>query len=259
MKPSTDWQTPLGNMIKWLKEDKPFCYLRFADGEFNAMFNPKESEYNADGHRYFGDLGEALFYVLKDITQLPEQPPNLLVGGHWLNYNGIDQGERLKAVGFLDKIRWCPSNIIIDGIQSLKSLELLKAIIESKRKKALICNERINAVTKVLNADWVSAPAKNCWMAKDTILEQIKWLRWVDMEEDDPELLIFCIGMASEPIMWQIWKQRPDSILIDMGHFFDGAFGVKSRAWLCEDNPRLKVYNEKYVSVIKGEKCESVK
>lgn len=246
MNPPTNWQETLDSMILWLKEDKPFCYLRFGDGEFNAMFNPNAEQVNADAHKFYPDLGEALFDVLNEISHLKEQPDNLLAGGFWCNHWGIDQEYKLKIWGFLDKIRWCPISTFIDGIVSLKTMEFLQALKESKRKKILICNETIKDAGKFIGAESIVAPVTNCWLDKDSIIKSLS-------DYSSPNLMIYCIGMSSEPIMWKLWKDNPDSIQIDMGHFFDYAYGVKSRAWLQKDNPRLKVYNEKYVPMIRGE------
>jgi hypothetical protein len=54
---------------------------------------------------------------------------------------------------------------------------------------------------------------------------------------------------------WDNWKARPDITHLDMGHFFDRAYGRDNRMWHNDENPRRDAYDRHFTHLLRVERC----
>lgn len=229
-------------MCRWLSAETAFCHLRFADGEFNAILGHRGL--NGDGAEVSAPgLGQALESVLLDAMR---QSDPLLIGVDWTG----DPARRkyLERHGMLRDIQWwCPSQVFVNGIMSGDSLNLLELIREARGQVHLVANGRVcDAVAPGLNARPYRMSSTNAWGGyKDALIH----LRKIVARGD---IVLYAVGMTSEPLAYRMWKDCLGSTHIDVGCFFDAAIQARSRSWLHPDDERYQRFQEVYVPWLKG-------
>ena len=243
LQPSEDLCKPtIMTLIGWLKDELPCAHIRFADGEYNAITGLIDKRFtNCDGHNYFIDMGIELKRVLYEISKTNRS--RLQVGGYW----NETTYPILEKMGVMDNIKWVPSQCFVSSIITMLSLDVLRAIRDSKYPKIFIANQKVQKAAQCLNASYVSIAEKNSWLDTPRIE---KFCETVNPNT----IFIWCAGMPSKVWAWDTWSLLPNTTHLDMGHFFDGAFNVYSRSWLEDrNNERWRCYAKYYIPFIKGE------
>lgn len=219
-------------------------HLRYADGEFYSIRG--QHGVNADGLAFQSEtLGVELHKILVQISN-GIAPHRLLVGGDWTN---PDHAAYIREFGFERTVPWCPSSIWVNGIVSGELAKFFEALLRNPSPKILVGSEEIRGAARFLKASFVQVPGSASWSARGDVAYDLR-------QAPKNAIVMYCAGMASEVFAWTSWKHRTDLTHLDMGHIFDGAFGVRRRAWLSLDGAckRRDTYFEKYAPVFRGEK-----
>ncbi len=229
----------------WIKDGGPCMHLRYADGEFYSIRGHNGT--NADGLAFDSStLGVELHRILVQISNGIARDTRLLVGGDWTN---PDHAAYVWEYGLERTVPWCPSSIWVNGIVSGELAQFFYALLRDPRPKILVGNEKIRGAAGFLGASFIEVPASASWAARGDVGYELR-------QAHKHTIVMYCAGMASEVFAWTAWKHRTDLTHLDMGHIFDGAFGVKHRAWLQADGNCLRrdTYYSKYAPVMRGEK-----
>lgn len=228
----------------WVAAKTPCVHLRFADGEFWSILDRKGV--NTDGLAFDGgSLGRELATCLKEIAAGTFGGP-ILVGGDWY----FPEHEKyLKDNNLLRRIPWCPSSIWVNGVGSGTLARFFETLLADPRPRILIANKSIAGAATFLKATFFEVAAGGSWRSKDAVASLLK-------SAPKDAVIMYCAGMASEAFAWASVKQRTDLTHLDMGHIFDGAFGVRNRSWLRPDGvcKRRDIYFDRYVPVITGKR-----
>lgn len=233
-------------VTNWVKDGGPFLHLRYADGEFYSILGAKGV--NSDGLAFdSGTLGVELHQVLDDISSGALSGTRALIGGDWTRPEAAV--DYLHENGFLRGIPWCPSGIWVNGVTSGHLARFFEALLADPRPRVLIGNNRIRGAAAFLRAKFVEVPASASWSVRKEINAVLATIA-------KNSVVMYCAGMATEAFAWASWKWRQDLTHLDMGHIFDGAFGVRSRVWLSADGKcvRRDTYFSRYAPVMRGEK-----
>lgn len=239
--PDDGWQAALDDMTLRLAAGEPFCHLRFADGEFNAITgNFDAGQSNADGHPYTDDLGAALAAVLQSVARNADS--RVVMGGDW----SASQLHRtwLEDHELLDRIRWVPSQVFVTGVGSLRSLQFVAklASLGKAGRLRLVGNRR---VAGACGSKLIEVPLSSSWNAVKDVEDRVLAL-------PDRSVILYCAGMPAKIMCHNGWASRPDCTHVDMGHFFDRAYGINSRAWHDDAEPRAQAYDRHFTPVILG-------
>ncbi len=229
----------------WIKGGEPCMHLRYADGEFYSIRG--QQGVNSDGLAFQPEtLGVELHKILIQISNGAARNLPLLVGGDWTI---PDHAAYVWEFGLERTVPWCPSGIWVNGIVSGALAEFFVALLRDPRPKILVGNDSIKGAAGFLGANFISVPASAAWAARGDVGYALR-------QAPKHAIVMYCAGMASEVFAWTAWNHRPDLTHLDMGHVFDGAFGVRSRSWLSTDGQckRRDTYFEKYAPVMRGEK-----
>lgn len=193
-------------LFEKLKNNEPFTFLRFGNGEFDCIFQDTGRTHNKNGCHYHRKLGQAL-------RKLIEQPLPYYIG---LQSLALKQRPKLKE--YFPQ-NWCQGDLLHYASIHLKFkpfLELLK-----QRKTLLIGNRTLRKI----GLDIHEIPAKNLWFVysdyKRVILAQAK----------NYDVICMCGGLAGKLLIHELYTLYPEKTIIDLGSVLDPYAGVVSRKY----------------------------
>lgn len=194
-----------------IKNNKPFIFVKFGDGEFLAANGYYGA--NCDNDPYTPKLRNGIIESIKYYSLL-----NNTYCGMWYSSNVSSYFNTLAS----DKINWIDYHTCIMDNNSFENnlkLELFKAIKTSQRKKILVGNELLVKATYLLNIDeHVVVPYRD-WVEKDFdyIVDKISKY----FENDHNPMILTCAGMGSKILIMELHKRFPNGIFIDIGSGLD--------------------------------------
>lgn len=234
-------------LTDWLKARRPFCHVRYADGEFMSILGAKGA--NCDGQDHRADtLGVELAGVLAEIAALDsEGSRTVLVGGDWRR--PIEAWGWLKSRGYHMRIPWCPSQVFVNGILSGDSLAFLQAVKDAPGRKFMVANGSVlAAAAEGVAATAVEVPGRNAYDAMPSIEA------WLHAELNAGDVVLYAAGLGCKPTIWRLFKNLPEITHVDVGCFFDAAAGLRSRSWLENDeDERLVEFRRTILPWMQGE------
>lgn len=198
-------------VTKLIQIDKPFVFVKFGDGEYDAVKGKPGSNCDKDPYTkklQFGLINAVKYYSLLDNAYC----------GQW---HSIHVKEFFDSI-VTGKINWINYHVCImdeTSFENNNKLELFKSIKYSHRKKILVGNELLEKAKYLLNLDeHLIVPYRN-WVENefDTIYEKI-----VKFFENDPNpMILTCAGMGSKVLIMELHKKFPNGIFIDIGSGLD--------------------------------------
>lgn len=206
-----------------LERRNPIAYVRYGDGEFNAILGKKGE--NCDHHEYFPAMGEELANTLlhprrgKYMYGIgPKAARNVELRdevGTWVEVNTTD-------------IRWNTSEVFL---QASLDGRLGGLVAEMRRHKILWLAP--DHMTKFLlrEARWLhlTAPSRNAWLDKKALKYSVEWML---LHHKGIDAVVFCAGMVSKILIWELFPEWGNRVqLWDMGSVFDMYCGVDSRSY----------------------------
>lgn len=196
---------------------QPFSFVRYGDGEFNAVLGVQGE--NCDGHKYYGDMGNALaqtlhkprtekyFYGIgpKATKRAFSENVNWFLERHAVSIPWHDSEVFLTASlagalhPLIERIRNLPDTVLV-GPRYLQSLHLCKQHIPVPEKNAwLYRNEARNELSKVMR---------------------------------EASLILFSSGFLSKVLIWELHPYCVrKTFLWDTGSVFDMYCGRDSRTY----------------------------
>lgn len=229
-------------MIHWMKFNQPFVHLRWADGELNSLCGVKWT--NADGQNTECEtLGAALSSVLFEAA-FPALNHSVFFGVDWTG-----QPERLKYLsdrGYLDTIRWCPSQVFVNGLPSGVTMEFFRVVRNWKGNRFIVGNASVVNSVPGLECAPIAVSRNNAWgdypIVRRKLLDLIR----------PGDLVLYAAGMTSNVLGWNLFRDVPGTTHIDIGCVLDGAAGIKSRGWQeHDDDPRWIAFQDRYIPFLK--------
>jgi hypothetical protein len=84
-----------------------------------------------------------------------------------------------------------------------------------------MANRHLQPVARALGLRHVAIAEHNCYMQLDAIEAMLQF--------DGPGLVLCCASMASECLIWRLFKDNPDATYADCGSIFDWMIGRENR------------------------------
>lgn len=204
--------------VAQIERKNPFAFVRYGDGEFNCVLGADGE--NCDHHLYYPDLGVALRATL---TQ-PHSPPyfyamgpkasrSLRIGVHverWLTQNAPN-------------VEWRNSETFLNAALSGDLYPLIHALNE--RRLMIVGGSHLRDLPVLQPLTHVKTPLVNAWLSHEQIHMAIL------AHAPKVDTILFCAGMTAKVLMWQLYPQLKDHILLDLGSLFDVYCGVDSRKY----------------------------
>jgi hypothetical protein len=203
-------------IMEQCKSNRPFAFSRWGDGEWEAVLDLKrEEDANCDGHQYFSSLKSALQDILKS-------NPSYFLGMQKLAYHKI-MGRKIDSYLREHKIttEWLNADAFHNA--SIRG-ELGSFFSWLGRKKVLLVGPEYLRILEVFPFVFCEIPEKNCWLDKESRLEEIK----NRIRSEHCEVVLFCAGMTAN---WFVDKLYGffDGVILDMGSVFDPYAGKQTR------------------------------
>jgi hypothetical protein len=226
----------LDELTAWVADGKPFLSLRITDGELWSMFRYRpETDTTADGNEMRYDLGEAIREIIRDYARLLQTEPDCRVQIGTTMFQHPDETTKWLAgyvwsLGAAEKFRWINGHDMLDGLIDGRTRKLFETLQTSGRRVILCCDRAIVETRYCClggrPCDFYPVPKPNAWLHRHSIRDGLFQFA------DGGFTFLWCTGMGTKPLAWQLFREYPQSSHLDCGHIFDGAFGIMSREWL---------------------------
>lgn len=196
-------------ILLMLKENIPFKFARYGDGEINCM--DRNLGKNCDDHNYYPDLGKAL-------RETVATEPDYIVGIQPLSVSHLPNSVhnyfcRFKNLVNADVLH----NASIDGN--------LHKFIDAMRGKYILVVGPPHLAGFFGTGVHLVIPKVNCWLNYQDIKQQITFY----IEGVNNAIVLLCASMMSEVLISDFADQH--HTFIDCGSVFDPYCNVKSRRY----------------------------
>lgn len=212
-----------------LKNNEPFAFTRFSDGEICVMQNQElklandhvvmgETKYNfgysSDDHKHF-DPSEHSFLKDKLIEAYTFKKENYFVGGickdctcasrefaPWMHnlYGSIDHN-------------LTSANLLVNSNYGL-FIKMFLPLLEQK-KIVFVCSENANLSNTKFNIVKDFRVGKNCIVNDHHLIDEIK--QWISKEEIKDHIFLFSASSLSEVLIHELYKDFDQNTYIDVG------------------------------------------
>lgn len=197
-------------VIDKLEKGQNLIYTKYGDGEYNCMIGL--SGHNIDHDSYHSWLGQALKNALVSLSK----KPNTYIGKWWHSsvYDFCDQYTSQYGV----TVPWAWYHLVMNDDDFYKfdyMYKFVQFIVNTKRKKILVCNYMNNRLKQFFRADvHVEIPPQN-WS-----FEYDKWKNIVEQHMVKDAIVLISAGMCSKVLIDDITNNH-DATFIDLGSSFD--------------------------------------
>jgi hypothetical protein len=193
-------------ICQMIKEETPFKFARYGDGEIYCMEGRKGT--NCDKHEYFPDLGQRLKETLKD--------PDYYIGIQNLLITHLKD----KLIKYLSHLKIYNGDVLHRASIAGKMDEFFKAV--QGRYIILVGPPHLAGLFDCVHI--VTLPV-NCWNKYKKVKADLGFHL---MGVKNP-LVIFCASMMSGVLIHDF--RNVEATMIDCGSVFDPYVGVKSRTY----------------------------
>lgn len=223
-----------------LRSGENFSLVRFGDGEMRVINGDSinlSQKCNGE-HQYVpnNERDEKHRQILADtLTYDNEQyyvglPCRCCVGDE--NCDELRQQSQQQD----NRLTW--ANLFVNANYSL-FLKLTIPIIQS-RKVNIICHEKAQIEDLLFEVSQVFRIGANAWVNDyESTLKEI--LAYCEVGKIKQEVFIFCAGVLSNMLIYQLTRMHPDNTYIDLGSVFDVTMGLgQTRQYLKGSKKRVK-------------------
>jgi len=216
-------------MINWTKKDKeflyeiceklrdqvPFAFSRFGDGEWLAISQTRPDGVNCDGNKFYADLG-------KRLEEIVSKKQDYYIGHQ--NVNAKDSGINYwRRISFNYLQDWVNSDIFHE-LSEMQGLDYIFDLLNSVHV-VYIGNESLSPLPFV--DEFIEIPYNNVWDDYDNVLNKIK----NKINDDIHKTFLLSAGMACEVFVHDLWNFNKNNTYIDIGSVFDPYVGKKTRSY----------------------------
>jgi hypothetical protein len=194
-----------------IKEKTPISFLKYGDGEYNAVNNVNGK--NCDNDKYTDKLKNKL---IESFTYLVNNNNNAYIGC----WSGGIYNTFWENLANTTNIKWTDYHtIIMDGNNQPEKINLYKTIRYSNLKKIIICNPLLLKAKILFNIDYMVNISFNNWFDSDydKILNQVKKI----MNNNEQYIVITACGMGAKVLISDFIKSYPNNIYLDFGSAID--------------------------------------
>lgn len=208
------------DIVNKLRNNEPFSFSRFGDGEFNAMLGKRGA--NCDGHHYFPDMGRALVDVLD--SQREHQIVFEGIPTYYLGMQNLAKrlnGELPAFQEMTEGIDWCNADVIhYQNIKHNNLDDLLDAL--KGRSVTLVGPLHLMPLADENGWRFIDIPAKDCWTQYEHTHERIGQIQELDV-------VLYCASMMANVLIDE--RHLVMNTQIDIGSAFDPYVGKLSRSY----------------------------
>lgn len=223
-----------------IKNNEHFKYSRFNDGELIAIIGNTPNGANCDGHQYFPEMGMELKQILLNY----KHDENYMFESFDFWYNTLVHTRQI-----LNQLKSTNSELTFLNTDFIriaheqkpeKFIQLLETL---KTKKLVIVGpEYLSELKRFFEFKHIKIPVKNCYLAKDDIINQIK-----DINDDSiNNYYLFSASMPTKIIIDE-FKNDNKNTYLDWGSVWDTFFVSQKYGFIKKrSTSNLEKYREIY-------------
>jgi glycosyltransferase involved in cell wall biosynthesis len=223
-----------------LKNRENFSLVRFGDGEM-IVINGKSidlSEKCNGEHRYTPDNPEDEQHRQTLEASLLYQNPQYFVGLPCRCCVGDEHCDALRAQAQQDEKQLTWANLFVNANYPL----FLDSTVDlfSSRPVNVICHQNADLQTLPFTPIKDFRVGANAWVQDyQSVLLQME--KHINENKIENEIFLFCAGVLSNMLIYQLTKKYPNNTYIDLGSVFDVTMGLgKTRKYLKGSKRRLQ-------------------
>lgn len=225
-----DADVSVETLTELVANQTPFAYLRYGDGEWLSVLGV--DGHNCDRHSFLPDsLGRELRQVLRQIADMGRDNERLYVGTTCELHDHSDAF--LRSHRMLDRVHWVSDALFRVGLPNLKTRDFIAAVMQYQGVKVLVGNRFLRPVARALGCRHVVIPLRDCYRQIDRLERACRF--------DGPGLVICCASMASECLIWRLYRRNPHTTYVDCGSIFDGMIGRMIRREMREMSETMRL------------------
>lgn len=212
-------RTNYHDILTRLRENKPFTFSRWGDGEWEAVLNLKDqNQANCDGHQYFDSMRVELQKIIT--KKVPYMLGMQRLAYHKMMGRKIDHFFRSHNIKPHD-LWWVDADVFHDASMEGRILPLFE---ELKKKNIILVGPAYLKEFKHFSFDFVEVPSVNAWTERDRIISDI----YAIVGKKRVDAVLFCAGMTSNWLVDQLHGKFLGFIL-DIGSLLDPFVGKQTR------------------------------
>lgn len=207
------------NFIENIQNNVPFVFAKFGDGEYNAVIRLRGE--NCDGTPYTEMLGQQIHDAFLYLTQFP----NVYIG-KWADFNSVAEYWIKLAQ---HPIHWADYNLLICRSKAEflhRGVQYFRAIRNAPQQKIYVCNySMVEMSRELLKIDDFAVVDPVHWFEKnyDGVLNDV----CVKVTNPENLMILTSAGMGAKPLIADLWKKYPKSIIIDVGSALDAVCSLR--------------------------------
>ncbi len=132
----------------------------------------------------------------------------------------------VRRLGMRD-FAWCREHWPLDGVIDGSTRRMLEQVAEGPA--VLVTHEGLANARLCFGGGMVTTPANDSWPERENI-------RRACVPFAAGGYTFVWANGALKTMAWQLFREFPGSSHVDVGHLFDGAFGIKDYGWLQRGN-----------------------
>lgn len=219
---------PLQNYIDRLKRDKYFAFLRYGDGEWNAILRKGGKAGRAQQNTEEFHRDSKLTFL--EYCGIP--------GIYFGMQNNVLRIEKMRTaiLRFLrennTEIRWVNADVFHYASRDGKLAPLIRVMRE--KKVVVIGPDFLKGLQRVFQyRKFIKVAPKNCYSQKEAIINAVLVTQ---QELGQSVLYSFSVGPSAEVFIPSLFKKAPQNFFIDFGSMWDICCGRRTRKYMLSGN-----------------------
>lgn len=239
-------------IISRIENGTSFFSVRINDGEMIMMYRKMGEGVDTTFEKVDYSLGDALLSMIKGMSS---RKSDCLIGCSWNTGRSDEMGrgpfaESICSLGMEDS-NWCHEHWPLVGVIDGSTKALLKFISTCGRAVNLVTCEALMGASKcIIDCSVLLVPARDSYQVRDDVFTSL------ESKAKAGCLFIWAAGAGMKPTAWKLFQQYPQSCHIDVGHLFNGVFGLNEYGWLQrKDGPWYAHYFSEFAPWVRSFNC----
>jgi len=220
----------IGFYVDYLVNDKPFSLARYGDGEWSVIVQNRGKcvgqSLNLPGLR---------LATIRSIKKAHQDPRYIMACHPKQSQGNIEEWLVQHQPPWL---RWKDTRTFYYASFYGKLFPFVDAIRKLNVPRVVVGPPHLRQLhSKVFKVDqFIEIPPVDAWRSKDRILDECKKVKGKVM-------FSISAGPTSSPLVWELFQEKPESFIMDLGSLWDVYVGKPSRSYHAKMSKEIKRCN----------------
>ncbi len=231
----------------------PFFSVRYNDGEMMMMYKTVPEGKMLGTEANLAPANYQLGAELRDMLHAMAEPAGweILIGCSWNTPRADKLCQKFEAeVDYWDMrdFNWCNEHWPLDGVVDGSTQGMIDNL-RASGNVVLVTNERLADARHCLGAKLVQVPMHDSWSDRSRIFKECA----AHAQADESCKFIWAAGCGLKPTAWRLFWDFPRTSHVDIGHLFNGVFGLRDYGWMKSGSgPWYDPYFSRFAPYVRG-------